>query len=94
MFHFSQLKKYHLDPSHVFENERVRLQDNLTFEIEPKWIIDVQTKHLRRKDVNLVKVSWKGLPKEEATWESEKNMKELYTNLFVEVCRILCAKFF
>ena len=94
MFHVSQLKKYHPNSSHIFENERVRLLDNLTFKIEPERIIDVQTKCLRRKYVNLVKVAWKGFPEEEATWESKKNMKELYPNLFAEVCRILWAKFF
>ncbi|XP_028804909.1 uncharacterized protein LOC114759840 [Neltuma alba] len=31
VFHVSQLKKYHLDPSHVIEPEEIELQENLTF---------------------------------------------------------------
>ena len=60
----------------------MQLQENLTFEVELERIIDVQTKHLKNKDITLIKVVWKGLSKEETTWEFEGNMKEHHPYLF------------
>ena len=82
VFHVSQLKKYHLDPSHIIEHEIMQLWENLTFKVELEKIIDVQTKQLRSRDVILVKVVWKGLSKEEARWETERGMKEQHPHLF------------
>ena len=83
VFHVSQLKKYHPDPSHVLEYERMSLQKNLTFVVEPDKIIDAQVKRLRNRTITLVKVVWKGLTEEEATWETEEFMKEHYPYLFL-----------
>ena len=43
------------------------MQENLTYEAKPERIIDVQTKQLRNKDINLVKVFWRGLFEAEET---------------------------
>ena len=56
VFHVSQLKKYHPDPSHVIEPEDVELQENLTYRAEPEKILDVKDKQLRNKTVRLIKV--------------------------------------
>ena len=37
---------------------------------------------LRTKEVKSVKVQWKHHPIEEATWETEKDMQDNYTQLF------------
>ena len=82
VFHVSQLKKYHPDPSHVLKPNRMQLQKNLTFTIEPERIIDAQVKKLRNKAISMVKFVWRGLSEDEATWETERSMKEHYPDLF------------
>jgi len=82
VFHVSQLKKYQPDPSHVIEYENIALQDNLSFVVFPERIIDEKTKQLRKKAIPMVKVVWKGLSPEEATWEMEADMKQKYPHLF------------
>jgi hypothetical protein len=82
VFHVSQLKKYQPDSSHIIEYENIALQDNLSFVVSPDKIIDVKIKQLRNKAIPLVKVVWKGLSLEEATWEMESEMKQKYPHLF------------
>ncbi|XP_028756602.1 uncharacterized protein LOC114715862 [Neltuma alba] len=82
VFHVSQLKKYHPDPSHVIEPEEVELQENLTFKAEPKRILDAKDKQLRNKTIRLLKVFWKGMSPEDATWETEERMRRDFPNLF------------
>ena len=82
VFHVSQLKKYQPDPSHIIEYENVALQDNLSFVVSPDKIIDMKVKQLRNKSIPLVKVVWKSLSPEEATWEMESEMRQKYPHLF------------
>ena len=83
VFHVSQLKKYHPDPSHVIEPEEVELEDNLTYQVEPERILDVKDKQLRNKTIRLVKVFWRGMTPGDATWEAEERMREKYPQLFL-----------
>ena len=82
VFHVSQLKKYHPDPSHVIEPEDVELQENLTYRAEPEKILDVKDKQLRNKTIRLVKVFWRGMTPGDATWETEERMRREYPTLF------------
>ena len=66
-FHVSQLKKYHPDPTHVIDYEEIRVQENLSFTVEPEKILDRRMKQLRNKAIPLVKVVWKGMNGEETT---------------------------
>ena len=74
--HVSQLKKYHSDPTHIINHEGIQLQENLSFTVEPKRIIDEQVKQLRNKSIPMMKVVWEGRTEEEATWKIEHDMKE------------------
>ena len=40
VFHGSQLRKYHSDPSHLLEPQSVKLKDNLTFNLPSVKIVD------------------------------------------------------
>ncbi|KAK4263834.1 hypothetical protein QN277_018714 [Acacia crassicarpa] len=82
VFHVSQLKKYHPDPSHVIEPEKIELRENLTYIAEPERILDVHDKQLRKKTIRLVKVLWKGMTPGDATWETEERMRRDFPNLF------------
>ena len=77
------LRKYEPNPSHVLSFEELTLEKNLTYEEIPMQILDRQEKVLRNKRINLVKVLWRNHSMEEATWESEEDMKQQYPHLFL-----------
>ena len=54
----------------------------MTYNEEPVKVLARETKELRNKKVNLVKVLWKKHGIEEATWEPEETMRKQYPNLF------------
>ncbi|XP_027337997.1 uncharacterized protein LOC113851646 [Abrus precatorius] len=82
VFHVSQLRKYHPDPTHSFEPESIRLKEDLTFHVSPTRIVDKGSKQLRNKIVKLVKVAWGKEGTEGFTWELESDIKREYPKLF------------
>ncbi|RZB69146.1 hypothetical protein D0Y65_038775 [Glycine soja] len=82
VFHVSQLRKYIYDPSHVVELDDIQVKENLTYETLPLRIEDRRMKHLRGKEIPLVKVIWGGTSREGATWELESQMQAAYPSLF------------
>ncbi|XP_049414888.1 uncharacterized protein LOC125877704 [Solanum stenotomum] len=91
VFHVSMLRKYIPDPSHVLKASNIQLDENLTYEEEPMFIMDKQVRKLRLKEMATVKVAWKNHSSEEATWEDEKwyilagNYKVPHHNLLIEI---------
>ncbi|XP_019103143.2 uncharacterized protein LOC109133786 [Beta vulgaris subsp. vulgaris] len=85
VFHVSQLRKYISDPSHVIQPEPIELDETFTFEERPVRILDSNTRNTRNKAIKLVKVLWSNHQTEEATWETEDDMKKRYPELFSEV---------
>ncbi|XP_068483226.1 uncharacterized protein [Phaseolus vulgaris] len=81
VFHVSQLRKYIPDPSHVLEVDNVQIKDNLSFEAKPVRIEDHQSKQLRGKTINMVKVVWDD-KSGDSTWELEETIRETYPYLF------------
>ena len=69
-------RKYCYNPSHIIKYETMQVRDDLTYETKPVQIIDRSVKHLRGKEIPLVKVVWKGLLHEEVTWELEDEIKK------------------
>ncbi|KAL5566309.1 hypothetical protein UlMin_029473 [Ulmus minor] len=67
VFHVSMLWKYVLDPSHVLENEPIKVQEDLTYEEQAVQILDRKDKTLRNKVIPLVKVLWRNHKVEEST---------------------------
>ena len=53
--------------------------------VEPDCILERREITLRNHAIVQVKVQWKHLSPEEATWELESKMREAYLNLFQEV---------
>ena len=78
VFHVSQLKKYQPDHDHIIQYEDVELRHDNTFEVEPDRILGYREKRLRRRTIPFVKVAWRGLSPDVATWETEEEMKEKY----------------
>ncbi|XP_025982917.1 uncharacterized protein [Glycine max] len=70
------------DPPHVIELDNIQVKENLTYEILPLRIEDRRTKHLRGKEIPLVKVIWGGASGQDATWELESQIRVAYPSLF------------
>ena len=66
----------------MIEPEDIQVKENLTYETSPLKIVDRRTKHLRGKEILLIKVIWGGISGEDATWELESQMREDYPSLF------------
>ena len=82
VFHVSLLQKYIADPTHVLPVQEVDVRVDLSYSTYPVTVVDRQTRVLRNKEVNLVKIQWQGQGSEECTWEAEQAMKEEYLQLF------------
>ena len=82
VFHVSLLRKYIPDPIHVLETQPIQLNKYLSYKEEPVQILDRKEQVLRSKIIPLVKVLWRNHKEEEATWESEDQMKIKYPYLF------------
>ena len=91
VFHVSMLRKYHDDPSHVLNFSSVQLDKDLSYVEEPVAILDKQVRKVRSKNIAFVKVQWRGQPVEEATWETEHDMRIHYPHLFTTSGMSLCS---
>ena len=82
VFLVSMHRKYKSDESHILHVQEVQVQQNFSYDEEPKSILAREVKKLRNKQVPLVKVLWKHHGREEATWEPEATMTTQYPQLF------------
>ncbi|XP_042432697.1 uncharacterized protein LOC122019279 [Zingiber officinale] len=84
VFHVSMLRRYLSNPSHIIRHETVQWTPDLSYEERPKQILDRQIRNLRNKEIKMVKVLWGNQTIEEATWETEPDMRNRYPELFGE----------
>ncbi|XP_070032670.1 uncharacterized protein [Nicotiana tomentosiformis] len=82
LFHVSIPRKYVSDPSHVLDFITVQLDGDLTYDVEPVATLDRHVRKLRSKNITSVKVQWRCKILEEATWETEQEMRSRYPCLF------------
>ncbi|XP_059288661.1 uncharacterized protein LOC132042045 [Lycium ferocissimum] len=82
VFHVSMIRRYVGDDNHKIQPEDVELDENLTYKEGPISILDRQVRQLRSKKVASVQVLWRNHPTEEASWESEADMRDKYPHLF------------
>ncbi|XP_019239312.1 PREDICTED: uncharacterized protein LOC109219334 [Nicotiana attenuata] len=75
VFYVSMLKKVVGDPSTIVSVETIEVNEELSYEEVPVAILDRQVRKLRNKEIASVKVLWRNQQVEEATWESEEEMK-------------------
>ena len=82
VFHIYVLKKYVHDATHVVNWNDVQVEPEGYFLVEPDCILGRREITLRNRTIGQVKVQWKHLSLEEATWELESNMRDAYPILF------------
>ena len=92
VFHVSMLRRYRSDPTHVLTDQPIEVAKNLTYVEEPVEIVGHKTKQLRNREIPLVKVLWRHHSKEEATWETEENMRRRYPHLFEKSGTEFCGR--
>jgi hypothetical protein len=81
-FHVSNLRKCLANVSLAVPLNDVHVDEKLTYVEEPEVILDRKIRKLRNKEIALVKVQWKYHKGQDATWESEDEMKAKYPHLF------------
>ena len=74
VFHIFVLKKYVHDANHVVDWNVVQVEPEEEFLVEPDCILREEGFTLRNYTIGQVKVQWRHLSPEEATWELESNM--------------------
>ena len=82
IFYVSMLRRYRYDTSHILPVKDIQVQEDFTFDEEPKTILDREIRQLRNKQVPLVKGLWQHHGMEEATWEPESIVRVQYPQLF------------
>jgi hypothetical protein len=64
--------------------EELDVKNDLTYEESPVKILETAERITRSKNIRMCKVQWKHHLVEEATWESEDDLKSDYPKLFSE----------
>ncbi|WMV58220.1 hypothetical protein MTR67_051605 [Solanum verrucosum] len=82
VFHISMLRRFVPDESHVIQYDAVDLDDSLRYIEEPVTILVRDVRRLRSRAIHVVKVHWRDRPVEEATWETEHEMRVQFPGLF------------
>ncbi|XP_042472221.1 uncharacterized protein LOC122054862 [Zingiber officinale] len=82
VFYISMLRGYVPNPSQLIGHACVQWTPDLSYEEVLKQILDHQVRKLRNKEIIMVKVLWGNQLMEEATWESELDIRNLYPELF------------
>ncbi|KAK8502236.1 hypothetical protein V6N12_038554 [Hibiscus sabdariffa] len=82
VFHVSMLRRYRSDLSHVMPVEEIDLNPDFSYDEEPVEILASDSKVLRGRTIELVKVKWRHRGVEEATWERKDDMMEQFPYLF------------
>ncbi|XP_020092819.1 uncharacterized protein LOC109713234 [Ananas comosus] len=82
VFHVSNLRKYVHDPEHILSYVPMELQEDMTYEEFPAYVINRKVRKLRNREISYVKVRWCEHGDREATWELESSMREHYPHLF------------
>ena len=72
------------DATHVIDYNVIQVEPEEDFQVEQDCILDKRKNFLRNRTIGQVKVQWKHLSPDEATWELESHMREAYPILFQE----------
>ncbi|KAI3779509.1 hypothetical protein L2E82_09230 [Cichorium intybus] len=79
-FHVCYLKKYFGKKELTIPLEEVRVETPKRLVEEPEAMLEVKTKKLRNKEIDLVLVKWKHSLGSVLTWETLESMKKRYPN--------------
>jgi len=82
VFHVSQLMKCLRVPQGRVEVLDIKMKSDLVYDEKPIAVIDRKERVTRNRMVKFYKVLWSNHGEEDATWETEDYLKEVYKTFF------------
>ena len=84
VFHVSQLKKCLRVPEEAIEPTNIKIQSDLTYEESPIRVLEEIERVTRSKVIKFYKVIWNNHSEQDATWEREDYLREVYPSFYEE----------
>ena len=84
VFHVSQLKKCLRVPEEPIEPTSIKIQSDLTYEESPIRVLEEIERVTRSKVIKFYKVIWNNHSEQDATWEHEDYLREVYLSFYWE----------
>ena len=84
VFHVSQLKRCLCIPNEAIAPTNIRLQSDLTYEEKPIRVLEEMERVTRSKVIKFYKVVWNNHSEQDATWEWEDYLREVYSSFYEE----------
>ena len=78
VFHVSQLKNCLRIPDEAIEPANIKLQLDLTYEEKPIQVLEEMERVTQSRVIKFYKVVWNNHGKQDATWEWEDYLREVY----------------
>jgi hypothetical protein len=82
MFHVSQLKKCLCVPDEQIPMEDLNAKEDLSYQEHPVRILETSERVMQNKRIKMCKVQWSHHTEEEATWETEEELKSEFPSFF------------
>jgi hypothetical protein len=82
VFHVSQLKKFLRVLEEQLLMEDLDVQEDLAYVEKPMQILETADRVTRRNTIRMCKLKWGHHSEEEATWETEDDLRAKYPELF------------
>jgi hypothetical protein len=82
MFHVSQLKKCLCAPEEDIPIEDLIAKEDLSYQEYTIRILETSERVTRNKKIKMCKVQWSHHTEEEATWETEEELKKEFPSFF------------
>ena len=78
VFHVSQLNRCLCIPEEAITPTNIELQSDLTYEEKPIRVLEEMERVTRSKVIKFYKVVWNNHSEQDATWEREDYLREVY----------------
>ena len=84
VFHVSQLKRCLRIPEEAIAPTNIKIQSNLIYEEKPIRVLEEMERVTRSKVIKFYKVVWNNHSKQDAMWEREDYLREIYPVFYEE----------
>ena len=84
VFHVSQLKRCLRIPKEAIAPANIKLQSDLTYEEKPIRVLEEMEIVTQSKVIKFYKVVWNNHSEQDAMWEQEDYLREVYLTFYEE----------
>ena len=84
VFHVSQLKRCIRVPEEAIAPTNIKIQSDLTYEEKPIRVLEEMERVTQSKVIKFYKVVWNNHSEQDATWEREDYLSEVYPAFYEE----------